>query len=625
MRKPKGNPALAAGAGFDYDGAMLAWVSQRAGGFAAPSREVRRPDDGLPVACAGRRLLRVYFIKPSRYDDDGRVLAYRWGVIPNNTLIAMAGLNAAYAAAHPEIDVQTVLWDELVDGAIATDTVRSILAVGERDSADVLIGLAGVQTNQYPRARDLALQFRALGATVLIGGFHLSSHPESRAFLESHGVTTAVGEADVSWSILLDDYRRGDLRASYRVEDGLRVKTGLGSITVPVIDASPMPAIDDRYVRRFFNPTFSTLDTSRGCPFVCSYCSVKNVMGRTMRSRDPAIVVDWVRDAYDRHGIRNLLVVDDDFYRTPQWEPILSGMAELRRTRPDLAFVMQVDVEAAAHGLEDAGAQTPVRSRRFVDLAAAAGCFEVFIGFESFNPANLEAVQKHHNEERADRHRGHDAAAVEARVTERYRRVVDNWHAAGVGVHSGYIIGLPHDEVGCGRTAARALSDIGVDIATFFVYTPFPGTEDYDAACAGGRLTDHDFNAYDSTHAIYAHPRLTADEIVREYHAAYRHFFTWRRMAWSLGTFHRMPGLSTVSRAGMMVQQFYFAYATRRGEHPMIGGIWSARDPRVRREAVTDEEAVRRYLPPGFISRQDAKAPRGLPDATAATGALRVR
>ena len=616
--------ALAARLAVDYEVGMLAWVGMKAGGFARPSRDTRRPDDELPPAASGRPLLRVYFIKPSRYDDDGRVLAYRWGVIPNNTLIALAGLNAAYAASHPEIDVQTVLWDELVDGALSGDTIASIVARGRRDAADVVIGLAGVQSNQYPRARDVALQFRALGATVLIGGFHISSDAPGRAFLESHGVTTVVGEADVNWTVLLDDHRHGELRASYSVEDGLRVRTGLGSITVPLIEASPMPAIDDRYVRRFFNPTFSTIDTSRGCPFTCSYCSVKNVMGRTMRSRDPAAVLAWVRDAYDRHGIRNLLVVDDDFYRTPQWGPILSGVAELRRSRSDLALIMQVDVEAAAHGSDDEPAPSAARSRRFVELAAAAGCFEVFIGFESFDPANLEAVDKHHNEERADRRHHGDLAAVAERVVERYRRVVDNWHGAGVGVHSGYIIGLPHDRPGCGRAAARALADIGVDIASFFIYTPFPGTEDYDRALAAGHLTDADFNAYDSTHPIYAHPHLTAQQIAREYHDAYRYFFTWRRMAWSLATFHRMPGLTTMSRAGMMVQQFYFAYATRRGEHPMIGGIWSSRDAQIRREAITDEEAARHFLARDLFSRQDAKALRGRPGKSALIDPHRV-
>jgi len=562
-------------------------------GFAPPSRSTRRPDADLARARPGRRALRIYFVKPSRYDDRGEVMLFRWGVIPSNTLIALAGLTAAWASERPELDVQTVLWDEVVDGALTGDTAASIAERARRDGVEAIIGIAGVQTNQYPRGRDLALQFRRLGLPVLMGGFHVSSHAPTRAFLEAVGVTTVCGEADGTWGAMLDDHLAGGMAACYRVADGIRARTGMGDITVPRIEHAPLPAIDDRYVARFFNPTFSTLDTSRGCPFTCSYCSVKNVMGRTMRSRAPERVVAWLRDAYDRHGIRNLLVVDDDFFRSPEWESILSGWADLRRTRPDLALVLQTDIEAAAYA-GDGETQRHRRSRRFVELAAAAGCFEVFMGLESFEPANLEQVRKFHNEELEDRRRDGGAAA-RARTKERYRRVVDAWHGAGVGVHAGYIVGLPHDGPGCGRAAARDLADIGVDIASFFVYTPFPGTEDYEAALAAGELSSDDFNLYDSTHAVRRHPRLTAAEIEREYAQAWRAFYSWRRLAWSLASGYRVAGLGAATRAGMLSQQVYFTYATRRGWHPMMGGI-GRRRATARRAAVSDQEAATLYL-----------------------------
>jgi radical SAM superfamily enzyme YgiQ (UPF0313 family) len=413
-------------------------------------------------------------------------------------------------------------------------------------------------------------------------------------------VSVVIGEADLTFGALIDDFRRGTLQPSYQVTNGIRAKTGLADITVPRLEHAPLPLIDDRYVSRFFNPTFSTLDTSRGCPFTCSYCSVKNVMGRTMRSRAAARVIAWVRDAYDHHGIRNLLVVDDDFFRSPEWDGILSGVAALRTTRPDLALVLQTDIEAAAYAIPAPGETERARhrrSRRFVDLAAAAGCFEVFMGFESFDPANLEHTQKFHNEDHQDRRRGTEQPAeARERVTARYRRVVEAWHRAGVGVHCGYIIGLPFDRPGCGKTAARALTDIGVDIASFFVHTPFPGTEDYERARAENRLTSDDFNRYDSTHCVQRHPHMSAEQVEREYTDAYRHFYSWRRLGWAAATFYRVPGLTSATRSGMLTQQFYFTYATRKGMHPMIGGIGRLRDPADRRQVVSDEAAARLYL-----------------------------
>ena len=580
-------------------------------GFGLPKLSAGRPDADSAPASDERRTLRIYFIKPSRYDRDGYVLRYRWGVIPNNTLTVLAGLNREYARLRPDVHLQTVLWDELVDGVVSPAIIESIRNRGAADGVEVIIGIAGVQTNQYPRGRDLALQFKALGLPVLMGGFHVSSHEPSRAFLMSVGVTAIIGEAETTWPTVLDDYLRSELKPCYRVTDGVRAKTGLGQITVPVIDAAALPAIDPRYLTRFFNPTFSTIDTSRGCPFVCSYCSVKNVMGRTMRTREPAAVVEWIRDAHDRYGVRNLLIVDDDFFRSPEWEAVLQGMADLRRGGRDVSCVLQTDIESSVDACTAPGENETHhhrRSRKFVELAAAAGCFEVFMGFESFNPANLERVTKFHNQDRQDRHQ-HAPRSEEAtaRLKARYKRAVDSWHAAGVGVHCGYIIGMPFDGTGCGRQAARDLAEIGVDIASFFAYTPLPGTEDYAQALSEETIFNRDFNDYDAADFVSTHPTLSTDELRQEYRDAYRSFYTWRRLAWSLATFHRVAGLTPTARYGMLTQQVYFTYSERGGWHPMLGGIWQIRRPLGQRLVKWDGEAADLYLrrPPAASPLKD--------------------
>lgn len=573
----------------------MLWRPRSVGGLSLPRWWRGSPDAGFAPAAAGKRTLRLYLVKPSRYDDRGEVLEFRWGVIPNNTLLVLAGLADAYATARPELVVQTALWDEHVDGALTGDAIAELTRRGSAAGADVVVGLAGVQTNQYPRARDLALQCRRHGLPVIIGGFHVSTHAPSREFLQRAGVTVVIGEAETIFAGLLDDYLRGALRPAYQNTAGLRARTAGAPILVPAIDHGPLPALDTRYLARFFNPTFATIDTSRGCPFVCSYCSVKNVMGRTMRTRDPEAVVAWLRTAHDTYGVRNVLVVDDDFVRSPVWADVLHGIAGLRRAGHDLSLVLQTDIEAAfAH--TNGNPVAPAPDTRFVDLAASAGCFEVFVGLESFDPDNLEEARKFHNQARQDRRRAAaDRDGAAARVRARYRAAVDAWHGAGVGVHCGYMIGLPHDDVGCGARAAKALTEIGVDMATFFVYTPFPGTEDYDTAASRGQLLHDDFNDYDSTHSVWAHPRLTPAAIEREYAGAYRRFYTWRRLAWSLCTGHRMPGLGPTARAGMLAQQIYFTYTDRRGVHPMMGGIWRRRTPAARRVAASDADAARVY------------------------------
>ncbi len=563
-----------------------------------------------PVVC---RTLRVYFIKPSKYDDAGWVQWFWKGVLPNNTLTVLAALNDTYNELHREqgIYLETVLWDEQVDGPILPDTIRAIQEKALEDGVEVIIGLAGVQTNQYPRGRDLALRFRRAGFPVLVGGFHVSGYPETRTFLEDCGITTVVGEAETIWCELLDDYIAGRLRRTYSVTDGIRAKTGSGEITVPVITDAQLPAISDPYLHRFASSTMTTVDTSRGCPFTCSYCSVKNVMGRTMRARDPEAVVRWIRDAGDRHGIRSLFIVDDDFFRSPTWEPILEGMAAYRREGHDLSFMMQVDAEAAAFG-DLAPGEVPSSQRRkcerFLELAAAAGCYSAFVGFETFNPQNLLAATKVQNLDKEQRRRKDDTTGQALlAVKEKYRRVVRNWHAHGVAVHCGYMIGFPFDGPECGRQSAEWLLDVGVDLASFFVVTPLPGTEDHDRAVRDGTILDWDFNNYDSQHMVSHHPRMTTEEVVRAYREAYLTFYSARNTLRLLFTVHRVPGLSWAARSAMWRQHLYYFYSYRAGRHPMLGGIWQRRMPGARREVLTDEEARGHYLGGGVVSAEGVR------------------
>jgi radical SAM superfamily enzyme YgiQ (UPF0313 family) len=567
------------------------------------------------------RTVRVYFIKPSKYDDRGRVQHFWKGVLPNNTLTVLAALNEAYNRLHATagVHLETVLWDEQVDGPIVPATLRAIAEKARDDGVEVLIGLAGVQTNQYPRGRDLALQFRRAGFPVLFGGFHVSGYPESRTFLESCGITTVVGEAETLWCDVVDDYLRGTLQPTYAVTEGIRAKTGSGEITVPLITEAQLPAISDAYLKRFATPSMTTVDTSRGCPFTCSYCSVKNVMGRTMRARDPRSVVRWVRDAIERHGVDSLFIVDDDFFRSPAWEPILEGMAKLREQGRELSFMMQVDAEAAAFDDLQPGEEPTSQRRkceRFLELAAAAGCYSAFVGFETFNPQNLLAVTKVQNlakEQRQRKEQIGSADALEA-VKEKYRRVCSNWHRHGVAVHAGYMIGFPLDGPECGRQSAEWLLDVGVDLASFFVVTPLPGTEDHDKAMREGTIADWDFNNYDSQHMCSHHPRMTTAQVEQAYRDAYLTFYSLRNTLWSVLTRHRVPGLSRMSRDAMWRQRLYYYYSYRAGRHPMLGGIWQRRVSRdARRQVVTDEEARQQYLAGQIITTEGVQL--GLPSA----------
>lgn len=554
------------------------------------------------------RTVRVYFIKPSRYDDDGYVSNFRYGVQPNNTLTVLAALNDAYNkrfSAQRNVYLQTVIWDECCDGVVSPETIKAIKEKAREDGVELLIGLAGVQSNQYPRGRDLALQFIAQGLTTMMGGFHISGYPDSVKFLNSCGITTVVGEAENLWGQIVEDYLKGELQLNYSVTEGIRAKTGRDDITVPVITDAQLPLVDDRYLTRFFNEAMTTLDTSRGCPFTCSYCSVKNVMGRTMRSREPESVVNWVRDACKYHGITSLFLVDDDFFRSPRWEEILTGLAEVKKEYPAFSFMMQVDVDASCYAnLAEGETETAKhrRSKRFTELCAQAGCYMAFVGIESLNPDNLNYATKYQNTD--DRQHKLKIEESRARVINKYRRVVDNWHKVGVAVHAGYMLGFPFDGADCGRVAAQTLRKIGMDIVSFFIMTPLPGTEDQMRFADQGKITDWDFNNLDSQHVTLKHERVDAGALLQAYRDAFKGFYSFGRIIGEIFTASGGRNLCAEARRSVLRQNLYYYFSYRQGRHPMVGGIWPIRRRDVRRAAITDEDALRHYL--GGLMRFDA-------------------
>ena len=321
----------------------------------------------------------------------------------------------------------------------------------------------------------------------------------------------------------------------------------------------------------------------------------------------------WIRDAVQHHGIDSLFIVDDDFFRSPSWEPILEGMAQYRREGHQLSFMMQVDAEAAAFG-DLAPGEKPSSQRqkceRFLRLAAEAGCYSAFVGFETFNPQNLLATTKVQNLAKEHRQvKDHAVAAgALAAVKEKYRRVCHNWHRHGIAVHCGYMIGFPFDGPESGRQSAEWLLDVGVDLASFFIVTPLPGTEDHDKAVREDAIADWDFNQYDSQHMVGRHPRMTRAQVEQAYRDAYLTFYSAKNTLRSLFTWYRVEGLGWPARNAMLRQHLYYFYSYRAGRHPMLGGLWQRGvSAEARRQIVTDEEARAHYLGGGIISTEGVR------------------
>jgi radical SAM superfamily enzyme YgiQ (UPF0313 family) len=490
--------------------------------------------------------LHIVLIKPSKYDDEGYVIRFWKGVLPSNTLNVLHGLtdDIKERRVFGDLPVEVTTFDETAEKV----PVKKIISWNREPGTKLLICLVGVQTNQFPRALDMARLFRAEDITVMIGGFHTSGtinmlgeqEPDIQELLRE-SICVVSGEVEGKWEMILADFLQGRLKPIYSFAQDLQSLVDIGS--------SPLPKTSPKTMDHFAYPNFGTADTSRGCPFACSFCTIINVQGRKMRERSPESMAALLRRNYLEHGVSFYFFTDDNFARKKLWRETFEAIIKLREEGIKVSFMMQVDL-----------ARKP---KEFVSLAAKAGCTQVFIGMESVNPENLKAEGKNQNN-----------------VAE-YRAIIREWHDAGVVVHTGYIIGLPWDSKDQVSEDIHFLMDeVGPDQASFFMLTPLPGSHDHREMRNRGEWMDPDFNKRDSFHATIKHPRMTAEEWTEAYENAWQTFYSKENMIKILSRW------SHNSKNYWNLLSVFFWYknaALIEKQHPMVAGFFRLKDRKNRR------------------------------------------
>lgn len=420
----------------------------------------------------------VDLIKPSHYDDDGYVIQWWRSFSISNSLSCLHSLTLDIAERKllgENVEIIVNLHDE-------HSTVLPIPAIIQRIRQNGnfgLIGLVGVQTNQFPRSVDIARPFRDAGIPVVIGGFHVSAAiavlpelpPEIQEALDM-GITLFSGEAEGHLDQLLADAYHKKLKPIYNVVDDL-----------PNLQGQPTPFLPQAIIKKSLIADIP-IDTSRGCPFDCSFCTIINIQGQKSRFRTAADVEKMVRSYPRKDGkTPHFFFTDDNFARNNNWEAIFDRLIELRESENfKVKFVIQVD--AKAHKIE-----------RFVAKAALAGCNSVFIGMESINAENLKAANKPQNN-----------------VTE-YHEMLLTWRNKRIVTLAGYILGFPADTPESIEEDIKTIQrELPIDILMFFVLTPLPGSMDHKGMFLRGEWMDPDLNKYDSEHATIRHPKMTKEE-----------------------------------------------------------------------------------------------------------------
>jgi radical SAM superfamily enzyme YgiQ (UPF0313 family) len=443
-----------------------------------------------------------------------------------------------------DLPIEVTTFDETAEKV----PVKKILSWGRETGTRLLVCMVGVQTNQFPRALDMARLFRAAGITVIMGGFHTSGtinmlgeqEPDIQELVRE-SICVVSGEVEGKWEMILSDFLHDRLKPIYSFAQDLQSLVDIGE--------APLPKTSPKTMEHFAHPAWGTADTSRGCPFACTFCTIINVQGRKMRERSPESIAAMIRHNYHTSGITFYFFTDDNFARKKLWRETFEEIIKLREEGIKATFMMQVDL-----------ARKP---KDFVSLAAKAGCTQVFIGMESVNPENLKAEGKKQNN------------------VEEYRAIIKEWHDAGVVVHTGYIIGLPWDsKEQVPQDIQFLMNEVGPDQASFFMLTPLPGSHDHREMRNRGEWMDPDFNKRDSFHATIEHPRMTAEEWTEAYENAWKTFYSKENMIRVLARWQDHP------RNYWNLMSIFFWYknaALIEKQHPMVAGFFRLKERKSRR------------------------------------------
>jgi len=448
----------------------------------------------MPVPRIKRRFQFV-LIKPSHYDADGYVVQWVRSSIPANSLACLYAL-AQDAAQRNALGADVAIDISAVDETNTRIRTNAIIDQFKRHGGFGMVGLVGVQSNQFPRALDIARPLRAAGIPVVIGGFHVSGclamlpgvQPDLQQALDL-GISLFAGEGeDRRLDQVMQDAANGTLAPIYNHMNDL-----------PALEGAPTPFLPPQVLRRTVDH-YASFDAGRGCPFQCSFCTIINVQGRKSRRRSADDVEQLIRAHY-RHGIHWYFISDDNFARNKDWEIIFDRIILLReRDGIELKIVIQVDT--LCHKIAN-----------FIEKAARAGVRKVFIGLENINPANLLAAKKRQN-----------------KITE-YRSMMLAWKQAGVITYAGYILGFPNDTPESVREDIEIIKkELPIDILEFFCLTPLPGSEDHKVLWQKGVWMDPDMNKYDLEHVVTGHSRMSQTEWEGVYASAWKTYYTFEHM-----------------------------------------------------------------------------------------------
>jgi len=370
--------------------------------------------------------------------------------IPPLTLPYIAGITP------PDVDVSII--DENVDEI-------------NFDKQVDLVGIS-VMTMAAPRAYKIAESYKKHGITVVLGGVHPTMLPEEASL---HADAIVIGEAEDVWQELLLDFQRGNMKKIYKRNELCK------------LDGLTHPRRDLLNKNAYF--TTNVVQTTRGCPNNCDFCSIARFFGGKYRNRP---IDDVIKEIETLDG-KYLAFVDAD----------ISGN-RLYAKKLFESLIPYKKIWASDAGIRIA------KDDELLNLAAKSGCKCLYVGFESLSPASLQEVGKLQN------------------TSQQYKEAIDRIHQHGIMVSGGFMFGFDNDDESIFERTVEFAVESKMDFADFNVLCPYPGTRLYDKFQKEGRIIETDWGKYHGHHVIFQPKQMSTETLKNGCIWAWKQFHSYQ-------------------------------------------------------------------------------------------------
>ena len=371
------------------------------------------------------------------------------------------------------------------------------------DQTPDLVGIT-MMTCQATRGYWLADYFRKRGSKVILGGAHVSFLPDEAL---RHADAVVQGEAEELWPTIMADFERGNF-------------SGKRYVATKPADLARLP-MPRKELFQGGATTFAAgvIQSGRGCPMGCDFCTVTKLYGKTFRTRPVEHIVEEIR----RFPKRAFFFVDDNIFFSHKYAyELFEALIPLK-----IKWASQASLDLIC------------RDPKLLQLAARAGCASLFVGFESVHQANLDATGKKFNQ------------------VSRYDEGIRTIHKAGISVVGAFIMGLEKDTPQTFRDTLDFIVRNRLCMANVGVLTPFPGTVTHAQMEREGKILDYNYEHYTCGRLIWRHPTMSVEVLERCYLEFRRDLYSLRSIFKRFWANWRHPLLYLALNFGQYTRTFF--------------------------------------------------------------------